>query len=452
MFQSLRCDSKGGFPRGHSPPGRRFLNDRFWAPGGKLTATASLLAADVETFHRDGFFVLRSAISADECDRLKGAAQRRLETRRYTITVPAGRAFPEPAKYTIAASDWAEPDLAFIVEHPTVLDAVEAVLGKAPVLTAFVAYSRTPNDVGAAAHCDHKRWRPVGSSLNWCFAIVPLVDFDEESGPLLVSPGSHRLIRRVRNRGDRTLSVTGPERSALGPFIDPQLERGDLLLLHGDTWHEAPASKSERLRIGIFNKYAAGDAPPAAGYFKWSDSVYDALGPLGRQVLPLHSDRELLCARLVLERTLVGATQVLLRRSERGGWELPGGMIEDERNRALELGLDGAWDVGNKIAALEEVCSAQIGICPTWMSYIADYDEGSHLCRVYGAVLPAEANDPALPSGARWFAADDVAGLASPCAFLEEAVELWLTDGIVRGKGKAEHRCIPTDGPNQYQD
>ena len=417
-----------------------------------MDVVASLLAADVEAFHQDGFFVLRDAISAEECDRLKDAVLRKLETHRYTISVPAGKVFPEPAKYTIAASDWAEPDLAFIVEHPMVLDAVEAVLGKPPVLTAFVAYSRTQNDVGITAHCDHKRWRPVGSSLNWCFAIIPLVDFDEDNGPLLVSPGSHRLIQRVGNQGDRTVSVTGPDRSELGPFIDPELKRGDLLVLHGDTWHDAPPSKSDCLRIGIFNKYAACDAPPAAGYFKWSDRVYDALGSRGKQVLPLHSDRELLFTRLVLERTLAGATQVLLRESERGGWELPGGAVENERNRALELRLDGAWDVGNKIAALEEVCSEQIGICPTWMSYVADYEEGSHLCRVYGAALPAAANDPPLPSDARWFAANNVAGLASPCPFLKEAVELWLADGIVRGKGKAEHRCIPTEGPNQYED
>ena len=409
---------------------------------------------ELAAFHREGFFVLRKAVSDRDCERLKDAVVRKLEAGEHTISVPPDKVFPEPAKYTLAANDWADPDLAFIVEHPTVLDAVQQVLGKPPMLTAFVAYSRPPGDTGAQPHCDHKRWRPVGSSLNWCFTIIPLVDFDALTGPLLVCPGSHKLIQTIPMADARTRSVTAPDESTLGPFIDPELERGDLLLLHGNTWHQAPPNRSDGLRIGIFNKYAACDAPPAAGYFKWSSQVHELLGPRGRQTLALHSDRELGSARLLLERFRDGRAQILLRGDDALGWELPGGRLSDQRNRALEVDLHGAWDVGNKIAALEEACTAQLGFSPTWMSYIADFEEQDHLCRVYGNTLSAGADDPPLPRDARWFFLADIAAIETICPFVANAVEAWCDDErpVLRGKGKAEHRCVPVEDDRQYED
>ena len=419
-----------------------------------MTTTVSLGKVDVEHFHTEGFVVLRQAIRGSECERLKTALLNRLRTHGHTISVPRDKVFPEPAKYTLSASDWAEPDLAFIAEHPAVLDAVEAVLGKPPVLTAYVAYVRPPNDDGTKPHCDHKRWRPVGSSLNWCFSIVPLVDFDAHVGPLFVCPGSHKLIQPVDEQDNRILSVTAPDKNQLGSFVGPQLKRGDLLLLHGNTWHEAPPNQSDQLRIGIFNKYAASNAPPAAGYFKWSDEVYESLGPRGKQTLAVHSNRALHSTRLVLDRVHDGKTQVLLRGSDATGWTLPGGWIGEDRNRALEAGLDGAWDVGNLIGALGEICFEQLGVELSWMSYVGDYPEEHYLCRVYGGTLAGESRDPTLPPGTGWFSVSQLEDTRSDCPFLHEAIDLWLSDeaDILRGKGKSEQQCLPVDGLNQYFD
>ena len=408
---------------------------------------------DVEKYERDGYLVVREAISARECRRLRDVLLEKMHAHQYTITVPRDKVFPEPAKYTLAGNDWAESDLAFIAEHPVILDAVEAVLGECPVLTAYEAYVRPPNDEGSSAHCDYKRWRPVGSSLNWCFAIVALVDFDQDCGPLLVCPGSHKLIARLHHPDDRTVSVTTPDKSKLGPFVDAELNCGDLLLLHGNTWHEAPPNRSNRLRIGMFNKYAGWSAPPAAGFVKWSDAVHQSLSERGRKLLVVHGDRQLAAARLVLERTHEGETQVLLRGSDEQGWTLPGGWVGDHRNPALEAGLDGAWDIGNLIDPLSGLCREQLGLEPAWMSYVHDYEEEQHLCRVYGATL-IDVTVPRLPSAAAWFDASRLERVRSSCPFLGRAVEQWLDDdaGIVRGKGKSEQQCLPTDGLNQYID
>ena len=99
---------------------------------------------DVEKYERDGYLVVREAISARECRRLRDVLLEKMHAHQYTITVPRDKVFPEPAKYTLAGNDWAESDLAFIAEPPVILDAVEAVLGECPVLTAYVAYVRHP--------------------------------------------------------------------------------------------------------------------------------------------------------------------------------------------------------------------------------------------------------------------------------------------------------------------
>ena len=88
--------------------------------------------------------------------------------------------YPEPAKYTVSGNRMADPGMAPIIEHPVIVDTVETLLGQSAHLTAFVAYLRSPGDTGGGAHCDYKRWRPVGSSMNWLFAIIPLNDFDAE--------------------------------------------------------------------------------------------------------------------------------------------------------------------------------------------------------------------------------------------------------------------------------
>ena len=73
------------------------------------------------------------------------------------------------------------------------------------------------------AHCDYKRWRPVGSSMNWAFAIIPLNDFDAEYGPFLVSPKSHRLAQVIDPQA-RVLDLTAPDARATATVHRPGAE------------------------------------------------------------------------------------------------------------------------------------------------------------------------------------------------------------------------------------
>ena len=147
---------------------------------------------DKAGYQDKGYHIIRNVLTLDEVEHYRCLVQEYARDGR-AWTEGEGFEYPTPGKYTIQGNQMADPGFVPIVEHPVVVNAVETFLGELAYLTAFVAYLRSPGDKGGGAHCDYKRWRPVGSSMNWLFAIIPLNDFDKSFGPLLVSPGSHKL-------------------------------------------------------------------------------------------------------------------------------------------------------------------------------------------------------------------------------------------------------------------
>jgi len=389
--------------------------------------SARLNAGERASYEKDGYIVLRDVFGDDDFARLETAIDQHLPGNAYA----PGKLYPEPAKYTLSEQCPADPELAYIAEHPKLVSVAEQLLGGPSYLTAYVVYIRTPQDVGSLMHNDYKRWRPVGSSMNWLFTIVALTDFDQETGPLLVAPGSHQL-HLVENRQEKTLHRGAPEQPPEGQFVDARLKRGDLLLMNMYTWHWAPPNVSSKNRIGVFNKYAAVSAPPATGYFQHSTAVKEAFSQTGQRLVALASDRPLETTRLLLTRRMGDEPQVLLQQ-QAGGWGLPGGPGWEED------AIPG-WDVGSRIGSLTSQVREQIGLELPWVSYVGDFDEGSGLCRVYG--FPSE-EDAALMSLAgrhptcRWVAQSGLKRVSAPELVCQAMVQ-WLAPGIVRGKGLSQ--------------
>lgn len=367
---------------------------------------------------QDGYLLLKGAISEAEVSRLEqGLSRNPPLDGTLTDDTPS---YPAPGRYTLANDCLKDPDLAFIVEHPTIVSAAAELLDDDPVLTAYVIYDRTPGGPGLPAHNDYKRWRPVGSSMNWLFTIVPFTDFDEKTGPLFIAPGSHQP-ERVHDAGAGAMDVRPPRKPADEDFIDPGLQRGDLLLMNMYLWHRASGNHSDVHRVGLFNKYAAASAPPATGYYLYDDDVYNALTEAGRRLIAVHSDRRIQTTRAVLTREADGRTEVLL--AEDGS--LPGCSTWDER--AIP-----DWDMGNYIAPLKQHLIETIGIEPPWVSYVGDYEEADHLCRVYGYPLPGR-GFPVPYRNASWRSIDGFGSGA--LGFETTAIADWLRPGIIRGKG-----------------
>ncbi|MEE3258322.1 MAG: phytanoyl-CoA dioxygenase family protein [Candidatus Latescibacterota bacterium] len=371
-------------------------------------------------YEENGYLIVRDVLPPDETRALREVVEAQAATDAY----PPKLHYPEPGKYTVSGNKLAlDPVLAAIAEYPAIVERVEALLGQPAYLTAFVAYVRTPGDKGGGAHNDYKRWRPVGSSMNWLFAIVPLTDFDAEYGPLLVSPGSHKL-HRVVDPAARILDVTRPDREQLAPFVDPELKAGDLLLLNMYSWHEPPAGTTSKDRCGIFNKYCAVNAPPAAGHYRYDQAAYDALSDEGRRLLAVHSDRPLEETRLLIERP--GDEAVFLLQRDADHWQLPGGKGWEE-----EEGV--GWDVGARIGSMQARAREQLGVEIPWMSYIADVED---TCRVYG-YLDGNGALAAVDGRCEWFGRGDLQQMLGDDDYICRAIDEWQRDDIVRGMGKA---------------
>jgi hypothetical protein len=279
-------------------------------------------------------------------------------------------------------------------------------------------------------HHDYKRWRPVGSSMNWLFTIIPLTDFDEKTGRLFIAPGSHHPERVVDN-GGRTLHITEAIKPAAAEFIDPQLKRGDLLLMNMHLWHQAEPNRSSHSRIGIFNKYAAASAPPATGYYLFNNAVYDALSETGKPLIAVHSDKPIATTRLLLERSGKAGREYLFVKDPNGRYALPGGPTWKEQ--AIP-----DWDSGNYIAALQSHIREQLRIETPWLTYVGDFDEGDTLTRVYAYPLNSNGFPVAYEPAGEWLPAADVRAAGLAFGYESEAIGRWLAPGVVRGKGLSQ--------------
>ena len=389
------------------------------------TFTPSLGKQQIAGFREEGYLIVRNALSSGEAADLRRVVREQVQRGAYPPTLT----YPEPAKYTVSGNRMAEPGLAAIAEHPALVGAVESALGGPAHLTASVAYLRTPSDKGGGAHSDYKRWRPVGSSMNWVFAIIPLNDFDPSFGPFMVSPGSHKLPRVIDPRA-HILDLTAPDREQLPPFIDPELKAGDLLVVNEHVWHQAPAGTTGEDRCGIFNKYCAANAPPAAGYYPYNRAALEALSHAGKRLLPVCFDQPLTTTRLLIEcPSGIDSRYLLCRDADADVWKLPGG--EGWEEEAV------GWDVGSRIGSLQALVDAQLGLDVPWMSYIEDWAQEDGVCRVYG-FSDVNVNVNALANGNRdWFTPAELRHSLGDTHPICCAVDTWERSDIVRGKGKA---------------
>ena len=391
-----------------------------------IAITPSLSEQQIADYHEDGYLIVRNVLSTKEADELRRIVQQEVIRDAYPSTLK----YPQSAKYTVSGNRLAEPGLTAIAEHPTVIGAVESVLGQPAYLTAYVAYLRTSGDKGAGAHCDYKRWRPVGSSMNWVFAIIPLTDFDADYGPFLVSPKSHKLTQ-VIDKDAHILDLTRPDAKQLAPFIDPELKAGDLLVVNEHVWHKAPAGTTTEDRCGIFNKYCAVNAPPAAGYYPYNPAALDALSDDGKRLIPVCFDKPITTTRLLIEDSSSQESKFLLHRD--GEWKLPGGEGWEEEKLV-------GWDVGARIGSLQELAKAQLGLEVSWMSYIEDIEAEDSICRVYGFSDKNLDLDVLANDGYDWFTKAELQQRLGKSDAICRIVDTWHRADVIRGKGKACHQ------------
>ena len=390
-------------------------------------SVSTLSQAQIDSFRDRGFLVVSDLLSTDEVTRIAEAARDEFETHRY---MAAKARFPAPTKYVLSEDSLRLPDIRLVVDHPRIVAAVSELLADEVCLSAFVIYSMPPGTQGTggdyqrtheSAHCDYKPFRPVGSSLRWLFVIVPLVDYTEEVGPLLVSPGSHQIPELTR-RG-RVTHVRRARADELPAFVDTRLRRGQVAFMDMFTWHQAYGNRSDRLRYGVYNKYRVRSAPPGCGPYLYRDSSAALFGTTGDRLLANHASGRIAETRLLVEED--GRFLVVDR-------TVPGGAAQPGPKRT-------GSDEDNVIAQLLDAAQRQVGAQPPWVSYVGDYpvgDDASDRCRVYACPRDALPGAAWAAPGARWLSADQLSGETGiPC--LSTAAESWLHDPVLRGIGQS---------------
>ncbi|NKB67941.1 MAG: hypothetical protein GKR89_12845 [Candidatus Latescibacteria bacterium] len=382
-------------------------------------------------FDTTGYHVLRGALTEAEVDRLAGPIRAAFAAGEYDA-FKEGSAYPLPGVYSMGPRILLKhPEIAGVsLAHPAIVAAVEDLFGEPATLAQYWSIMRPPGaGVGAkpfvhgsGAHFDYKPWRCVGSFVKWMFAVIPFVDYTEAAGPLCVSPGSHLKTKVLPSDGRvhpvDAAQVTPPADTV---FVDPSLKKGDVVLMHGFTWHEARPNYGVSDRCGLYMKFHAQSSPPACGPTIYPSAVHDFLRPQVKHLVPYHrGDGQYAAvrdkpvggvdqARLLIENR---DERVLVLRDGAEGWALP-------RYAAAEDESAGILDVCNVMGSVLTQVHQQLGLRLPWLSWLLDLpgsapdgEGGEWRCRVYGHRLPStapelEGEDGVVPEY-RWLSASEL--------------------------------------------
>ncbi len=187
---------------------------------------------------RDGYVVLPKLASADQLAAIRRDLAPFLRGRLFGRNDFEG--FRSERVYALLAK---APSVAALVEHPAVLELVDAVLDPDYLLSANLAINVHPGETAQMLHSDDGYCRlprprePMGLSSIWA-----VDDFTEDNGATEVIPGSHTWgDEEPDHSDDRVRQITMPAGSAV--------------VFMGTLLHRGGANRSEGTRLGITPQY-----------------------------------------------------------------------------------------------------------------------------------------------------------------------------------------------------
>ena len=224
----------------------------------------------VDQLEADGFVVLRELVGREELAAIRAELAPHLTGRFF------GRNDFEGSRservYALLAK---APSVAVLVEHPAVLELVDAILHPNYLLSANLAINVHPGETAQMLHADDGYCRiprpraPMGISAIWA-----IDEFTEDNGATELIPGSH------------TWGEGGPDTDS-GDVQQITMPAGSAVVFMGTLLHRGGANRSNRTRLGITPQYcepwirqienmALAVPPPLASAF--SPRVQELLG------------------------------------------------------------------------------------------------------------------------------------------------------------------------------
>ncbi len=214
-----------------------------------------------------GYTVVKGVLAEDQIEKAKDAILRRVKKK-------TGKSIdPENASaYDFRGMEY-QPYLIFddpvfpeILLEPKTLALVTYLLGESCVLSSMGSHFRGPGGMPLPLHSDGgvPGMSEVSQVANCNYA---LTQYSEENGALIMVPGSHRMNRqpsmsenwRSNNRSlaEVTAKISDPEELAILDWQAPKggvtlnLEPGDAVIWHGNTWHGGWRRDAPGLRMNL---------------------------------------------------------------------------------------------------------------------------------------------------------------------------------------------------------
>jgi ectoine hydroxylase-related dioxygenase (phytanoyl-CoA dioxygenase family) len=134
-----------------------------------------------------------------------------------------------------------------MVQHPTVIKIVEAIVGWDMTLGGFSAHVLHPGAMSMGVHVDYPYWTmeppfPTHPALE-VQVIWMVEDFTEENGAPVFLPGSQKLgkLPNLTHFSKTAKKITG--------------KAGSLVLSHGLCWHDTSVNSTQKPRVSILGNY-----------------------------------------------------------------------------------------------------------------------------------------------------------------------------------------------------
>ncbi len=234
----------------------------------------------IDSFHRDGFLVVRNAIPRAVLDPFIRVLEAEVERRAAAmfecgeISDPcAGEPFDkrwyriwqerggEPKPPTWHACVFG-PDLYALWTHEAILDVVELVVG--PEIQASGDYILRPKlpSLNLLPWHQDSGYMPATEQYPWPTVWVPFVPVHAANGAMQFIPGSHRQPIREHRKSAGAVYATPERDPAAGREVaTPELNPGDFVIFSNYVFHRSTAGRDPSVRWSIDFRFSPAGTP-----------------------------------------------------------------------------------------------------------------------------------------------------------------------------------------------
>ena len=207
------------------------------------------LQQHVVELETQGFTTLKGVLSGDQIDRARNAILDRVERKtgcRIDLQTATEQDFQGMTYVPYLLYDDEVFEEILMEEKPLAL--VTFLLGESCLLSSLGCHFKGPGGRALPLHSDNGNgmpspFSPISQVSNVNYALTP---YSREAGALAMVPGSHKLARQPRGDEPR---IWGDRANPDAVSMD--LEPGDAVVWHGNTWHGSYARQIPGIRMNL---------------------------------------------------------------------------------------------------------------------------------------------------------------------------------------------------------